>query len=94
MFKKSVILIAMLAAAGVANAVDMKNVARAIALKDGATVYIFKDGKMAMEDKLGRHRSMNANQVMETADGQRIIMVGNELARLEILHAEERVGGN
>lgn len=92
MFKRSVILIAMLAAAGMAAAVDMQNVARAIALKDGTTVYIFKDGRMAMEDKLGRTIGMKPGHVMETADGQRIIMVGNELARLESLRAEERGG--
>ena len=93
MFKKSMILVAVLAAAGAAMAVDMGNVAQALPLKDGTTVYIFKDGKMAMEDKLGRTVAMKAGHVMETKDGQRIIMIGNELARLERITAEKR-GGN
>jgi len=62
-------------------------------LKDGSTVYVFKDGKMAMEDRLGRTVGMKAGHVMETKDGQKIIMVGNELARLEMIKAEKR-GGN
>ena len=93
MFKKSMILVAVLAAAGAAMAVDMGNVAQALPLKDGTTVYIFKDGKMAMEDKLGRTVAMKPGHVMETKDGQRIIMIGNELARLERITAEKR-GGN
>ena len=93
MFKKSMILVAVLAAAGAAMAVDMGNVAQALPLKDGTTVYIFKDGKMAMEDKLGRTVAMKAGHVMETKDGQRVIMIGNELARLEKITAEKR-GGN
>lgn len=93
MFKKSMILVAVLATAGAAMAVDMGNVAQALPLKDGTTVYMFKDGKMAMEDKLGRTVAMKAGHVMETKDGQRIIMIGNELARLERITAEKR-GGN
>jgi hypothetical protein len=92
MFKKTAILIALVAAAGTALALDLQNVARSIALKDGTTVYIFKDGKMAMADKNGRTVGMKAGHVMETADGQRIIMVGNELARLERINADHRGG--
>ncbi|MCK6434632.1 MAG: CopK family periplasmic copper-binding protein [Aquabacterium sp.] len=33
---------------------------------------------------------MKAGHVMETKDGQKIIMVGNELARLEMIKAEKR----
>ena len=47
---------------------------------------------MGMEDKLGKVVSMKAGHVMETKDGQRIIMIGNELARLESLL--KPVGGN
>lgn len=54
-------------------------------LKDGTTVYIFKDGKMAMEDKFGRGMRMKKDTVMETKDGQKIIMHGDEVARLETL---------
>lgn len=88
MFKKSMILVAMLAAAGsVIAAVDMQTVKQALQLKDGSTVYIFKDGKMGMADKQGRTMSMKAGHVMETKDGQRIIMIGNELARIEMIHS-------
>ena len=90
MFKKSMILVAVLAAAGAAMAVDMSNVAQSLPLKDGTTVLIFKDGKMAMDDKLGRTGAMKPGHVMETKDGQRIIMIGNELARLERISAEKR----
>lgn len=68
-----------------AFAVDMSKVEKAIELKDGSTVYIFKDGKMGMENKLGKTVRMKPGHVMETKDGQRIIMVGDEVARLESL---------
>lgn len=54
-----------------------------IELKDGSTVYIFKDGKMAMEDKFGRSVRMKKDTVMETKDGQKIMMHGDEVMRLE-----------
>ncbi len=92
MFKKSMILVAVLAATGAAMAVDMQKVSKALPMQDGSTVYIFKVGKMVMEDKLGRTVGMKAGHVMETKDGQRIIMVGNELARLEMIKADERGG--
>lgn len=56
-----------------------------VELKDGATVYIFKDGKMAVEDKLGRVVSVKQGIVLETKDGQKINMHGNEMMRLEML---------
>lgn len=56
-----------------------------IELKDGSTLYIFKDGKMGMEDKYGRATRMKPDTVMETKDGQRIIMHGDEVMRLERL---------
>ena len=68
-----------------AFAADMSKVDKAIELKDGSTVYIFKDGKMGMENKLGKTVRMKPGHVMETKDGQRIIMVGDEVARLESL---------
>lgn len=74
-----------------AFAVDAGNVQKAIELKDGSTVYLFKDGKMGMEDKFGRAVRMKEGHVMETKDGQRIIMVGDEVARLDtILHLQHR----
>ena len=74
-----------------ALAVDMTNVQTAIPLKDGSTLYIFKDGKMGMEDKLGRPQSMKQGQLMETKDGKKIIMTGNEVWRVEeLVHAGHR----
>lgn len=93
MFKLSAILLSTALGAGVALAADMQSVAKALALKDGSTVYIFKDGKMSMEDRRGRTVSMKPGVVMETSDGQRLVMIGNELARLDIIRADERGGG-
>ncbi len=89
MLKKLAIMASMLAVAGAAFADDMGNVAQKFDLKDGSTVYVFKHGKMAMEDRRGRTVGMKAGHVMETKDGQKIIMVGNELARLEMIKAAE-----
>lgn len=74
-----------------ALAVDQGEFAKSYELKDGSTVYVFKDGKMAMEDKLGRVFSMNDGHAMETKDGQKILMKGNEIWRLEQeLHHDHR----
>ncbi|MBA3024356.1 MAG: periplasmic Cu(I)/Cu(II)-binding protein CopK [Gammaproteobacteria bacterium] len=64
-------------------AVDAAQVDKSIPLKDGTTLYIFKDGKMSMEDKYGRATRMKENQVMETKDGQKIMMHGDEVMRLD-----------
>lgn len=92
MLKKLAIMATLLAAASTTFAVDMGNVAQKFDIKDGSTVYVFKDGKMAMEDRLGRTVGMKAGHVMETKDGQKIIMIGNELARLESIKNTERGG--
>lgn len=74
-----------------AFAVDRSKVEKSIDLKDGSTVYIFKDGKMGMENKFGKTVRMKEGQVMEAKDGQRIIMVGDEIMRLEdVLHEQHR----
>ena len=54
---------------------------RTIALKDGSSIVVFKDGKMSMRDKNGRAHVMTEGTVMETADGQKILMKGNEVWR-------------
>lgn len=69
-----------------AFAVDTAKVEKSIPLKDGSTVYIYKDGKMAMESKTGRPERMKEGHVMETKDGQKIIMKGDEVWRLEPLN--------
>ena len=85
---KSLLMVALMSAVAVPAFAD--DAARAAAqntvvLKDGSTIYIFKDGKMAMEDKLGRATGMKKGVVMETKDGQKVIMVGNEVMLLESL---------
>jgi len=77
-----------------AYAVDAAQVEKRLDLKDGSTVYIFKDGKMAMEDKLGRTVRMKKDTVMETKDGQKIMMHGDEVMRLDnILNPPGSRGG-
>lgn len=88
------ILLAVVSLSGCAvdgSKVDVSKVEKNIELKDGSTVHLFKDGKMAMEDKYGRVISMKPGQVMDTKDGKRIIMIGNEVVRLEpILHGDHK----
>lgn len=93
MLKKLLMIAAISAATSSAFAVDASQVEKSIPLKDGSTVYIFKDGKMAMEDKNGNARRMKQGEVMETKDGQKIMMHGDEVMRLDsILHKEHRGG--
>lgn len=66
---------------------------RAVALKDGSTVYVFNDGKMGMEGKYGRAERMAPGHVMEARDGRAIMMVGDEVARVDALHQTEYPGG-
>ena len=93
MLKKLLMVVAMSAVTATAFAVDAAQVEKSIELKDGSMVYIFKDGKMAMEDKLGRAVRMKKDTVMETKDGQKIIMHGDEVMRLDsLLHKDHRGG--
>lgn len=70
-----------------AQAIDQAQVDKSIALKDGSTVHTFKDGKMGMEDKYGRASHMSPGHAMETSDGKKIIMNGNEVWQVEhMLH--------
>ena len=91
MLKKLLMVVAMSAVTATAFAVDAAQVEKSIELKDGSTVYIFKDGKMGMEDKLGRAVRMKKYTVMEAKDGQKIIMHGDEVMRLDsLLHKDHR----
>lgn len=93
MLKKLLMVVAMSAVTATAFAVDAAQVEKSIELKDGSTVYIFKDGKMGMEDKLGRAVRMKKDTVMEAKDGQKIIMHGDEVMRLDsLLHKDHRGG--
>lgn len=67
------------------ESIDMEN---CIALKDGSTVHVFKDGRMGMEGAYGRPVRMDPGTVMQTKDGQKITMRGDEVARLTQIVAE------
>lgn len=82
MFKK-MLAVTVCSMALSAHAIDMGEVKQALELKDGSKVYIFKDGKMGMEDKQGRAATMKPNHVMETKDGKKIIMIGNEVMEVQ-----------
>ena len=91
MFKKMLAIVALSSLGVTAYAVDASQVEKSIELKDGSTVYIFKDGKMGMEDKSGRATYMESGHVMETKDGKKIFMNGNEIWRVdELLHKDHR----
>ena len=68
-----------------AFAVDLNQVEKSFPLKDGSTVYIFKGGKMGMEDKNGRAARMQPGVAMETKDGQRLVMIGDEVMQVNSL---------
>ena len=87
MLKKMLVVVAMSAVAVTAFANDYarREAKQVVELKDGSTVYMFNDGKMAMESKYGRAVRMDSGTVMETKDGQKITMVGDEVARLSSL---------
>lgn len=92
---KMLLSLAIAAAASSAIAADLSQVTKSIPLKDGSTVYIFKDGKMSMEDSKGRVLSMKAGHVMEARNGDKIIMIGNEIARLDWYNRKDASpGGN
>lgn len=71
-----------------ANDAVAQEAKQTIALKDGSTLYVFKDGKMSMEDKYGRPQRAKAGLVVEAKDGQRFVMVGDEVARLYSLQRQ------
>lgn len=86
MLKKLVIASAAGAFSLAAFALDHANIEKSIQLKDGSTVHIFKDGKMAMENPDGRPARMKEGHIMETKEGQKIMMKGDEVWRLEPLN--------
>ncbi len=85
MFKKLLVAAASSMIALSAFAVGANEVEKSIELKDGSTVHIFADGKMGMEDKFGRAVYMAPGHVMETKDGKKITMNGNETGRVDRL---------
>lgn len=93
MLKKTLIALATGMVALSAYAVDASKVEKSFELKDGSTVYIFKDGKMGMESKTGQSAHMKEGVIMETKDGQKIMMKGNEIWRMEaLLHRTHKEG--
>ena len=77
--------IAGMAAPALARSAASEAAQQVVSLKDGSTVYVFKDGKMGMADQFGRTVRMNPGHVMEARDGQKIVMTGDEVARLHTL---------
>lgn len=70
------------------------NVVKSIPLENGSTVLVFKDGKMGMEDKFGRSTRMKPGQLMKAKDGTSLVMVGDEVMRVESLLTDKKGGGN
>ena len=64
------------------NGID-PDIVRQYLLTDQSVVSVYKDGKMSMEDKLGRPISMHEGLVMETKEGGKLMMRGNEIWRAE-----------
>ncbi len=93
MLKKFLVVAASSMVALSAFAADATQVEKSIQLKDGSTVHIFADGKMAMEDQYGRAVYMEPGHAMETKDGKKIAMNGNEVARFDQMLSEHRIGG-
>ncbi|MDP3841563.1 MAG: periplasmic Cu(I)/Cu(II)-binding protein CopK [Oxalobacteraceae bacterium] len=94
MLKKLLMVVAMSTVAVSAFAGDAARAAaqKTIELKNGSTIYIFKDGKMSMENKSGRAVRMKKDVVMETKDGEKIMMHGDEVMRLDSLLKEGHQG--
>ncbi|MEO8837521.1 MAG: CopK family periplasmic copper-binding protein, partial [Herbaspirillum sp.] len=84
--------ISTVAASSFANDAARAEAKQAIDLKDGSTVYVFKDGKMAMEDTYGHATRMPQNTTMETKDGQKVLMQGDEVMRLDSLFRQGHEG--
>lgn len=55
-------------------------------LKDGSTLHVFENGKMGMENKFGYAVFMDQGATMETVDGHKVTMNGNEVARVSQLN--------
>ncbi len=91
MLKKVLVAVAVSAVAVSAFAWDDGGIEKSIDLKDGNTVHVFKDGKMGMENPYGYVVAMEEGHVMEAKDGRKIVMQGNETARLNaVLYRQYR----
>lgn len=92
MFKKFLIAAVGVVVAVSSFAADNKGVEKVYELTDGSKVFLFEGGKMGMEDKKGRPSRMKPGVIMETKTGERLIMVGDEVARVESLGHMRRAG--
>lgn len=92
MIKKIVLVAAFGTIAVSAFALNSADIQKTVELKDGSTVYIFQDGKMAMENTYGTVERMAPGHVMETKNGEKITMQGDEVARLEMIRVADRGG--
>lgn len=97
MLKKMIVIGAMSAftVLAVAAESDARDAAtRTIPLQDGSIVYVFKSGKMAVQSKLGLAVSTKPGTILKAQDGSDVIMVGNEVAQLDILLKKGMTGDN
>lgn len=87
LIKNLLLVVAMSTVAASAYSDDAARAAaqKTIELKNGSTLYIFKDGKAAVEDKYGRAVRMKKGAVMETKDGEKLMIQAGEVMRLDYL---------
>lgn len=55
-----------------------------VELKNGQTLYVYKDGKTAVVDRWGRPVQIKAGAQVESKEGQKIALQGNEAYRLHV----------
>jgi len=91
--KKLVALAVVGAVSTSAFALGSGDIERTVPLKDGTTLHVFNDGLMGMEDRYGHAMHMAGGETMVAADGSRITMRGNEVARVDALLSADRSGG-
>lgn len=82
MMKKICLSLGMSAFALAAFASGTDAIVKSVPLADGTTVHVFRDGKMGMENAYGKVISMDEGHVMEARTGEKIVMKGDETARL------------
>ncbi len=88
MLKKILIVVALsaISVTAMATEYDARDAAKKeINLKDGSIAYVFNGGKMGLENKYGIAVRTEPGTVLTTADGHKIKMVGDEVARLDML---------
>lgn len=61
---------------------DKGTVVETFKLKDGSTVNVYEDGKTAVVDNVGRPVVKEEGAMVETVDGETVMLKGNEIWRL------------